>query len=426
MNTVLRNRCVWVTLALAPLVYRAVEWNWSTARSVEQRQAEAGRVLFEHVWTARDPLAPAGDGLGPVFNAHSCVACHKQGGAGGGGPREANVTTYVIRSDDRRNPTRQGVVHTQATRSEFQETLAHVDPLLPRQFPQGGSQFPELVAVNIDGLQTRGGVHLSQRQTPALFGARLIDALPERVLIAQERKQRLRWGFPAEADNRLPVGRVLRLADGRVGRFGWKAQTASLADFVQAACANELGLGNPGQAQPASLARPDAAAPGWDLTLEQCNQLTEFIRSLPAPRQQTATDATLAASLRAGERAFHRIGCADCHVPNLDEATGIYSDLLLHPMGQELEGDGDYNDPPLDTPGFAKDQGPRPAEWRTPPLWGVADSAPYLHDGRAATLQDAITLHRGQGTESANRYGALPAANREALILFLQSLRAPR
>ncbi len=66
-----------------------------------------------------------------------------------------------------------------------------------------------------------------------------------------------------------------------------------------------------------------------------------------------------------------------------------------------------------------------PSEWRTPPLWGVADSGPYLHDGRAATLADAIKLHAGQATSSANRFTSLSDVQQEEVIAFLNTLRAP-
>ena len=64
-------------------------------------------------------------------------------------------------------------------------------------------------------------------------------------------------------------------------------------------------------------------------------------------------------------------------------------------------------------------------EWRTPPLWGVADSAPYLHDGRAATLEEAIKLHTGQGAASAARFNGLNQAQQLQLVAFLKTLRAP-
>jgi len=91
------------------------------------------------------------------------------------------------------------------------------------------------------------------------------------------------------------------------------------------------------------------------------------------------------------------------------EASAAVQRPLAARNGEELEGGGDYNDRPLDEPAFDPGTGPLPAEWRTPPLWGVARSAPYLHDGRAPTLEEAIRLHGGQGKDSAHR---LPAWRR--------------
>src|SRR5438034_383107 len=73
-------------------------------------------------------------------------------------------------------------------------------------------------------LQFPRNVHISQRNTPALFGAKLIDDIPEHQIIANERGQRLRMGMAPSSVEDMPVGRALRLADGRIGRFGWKAQ----------------------------------------------------------------------------------------------------------------------------------------------------------------------------------------------------------
>src|SRR5207302_3304626 len=133
-------------------------------------------------------------------------------------------------------------------------------------------------------------IHFSQRNTPALFGAKLIDDIPDREIIAQERRERLRSGLATSDEDNVTVGRALRLAGGRIGKFGWKAQTASLSDFVQAACANELGLGNPTQGQPKSMRKPDYRSPKLDLTDEQCNQLTAFVAALPRPEQRLPED----------------------------------------------------------------------------------------------------------------------------------------
>src|SRR5262249_2240665 len=136
------------------------------------------------------------------------------------------------------------------------------------------------------------GVVISQVNPPALFGARLIDAVPDRTLIAAEKSQRLKWGNAPAGKDELPIGRASRMPDGRVGKFGWKAQTATLSDFVQAACANELGLGNPGQAQPKSLKNPTYTPRGLDLTQEQCDQITAFVASLNEPTERTPDTAT--------------------------------------------------------------------------------------------------------------------------------------
>jgi CxxC motif-containing protein (DUF1111 family) len=232
----------------------------------------------------------------------------------------------------------------------------------------------------------------------------------------------MRWGVANAVDETRPVGRVARLSDRRIGKFGWKGQSASLSDFVQAACANELGLGNPGQAQPRSLAKPGYEPAGLDLTQEQCDQIAAFCASLSRPIERFKDES---AACEPGKRTFNKIGCADCHAPNIGSIDGLYSDLLLHRMGKDLVGGGSYGERPRTVPDLPIVDEPQPGEWRTPPLWGVADSAPYLHDGRAATLEEAIQMHGGQGSSSADRFRALSAPEQAQLIAFLCSLRAP-
>jgi len=330
---------------------------------------------------------------------------------------------FTVRARTPGSKPQEGVVHAFAVK--YQESLSQADPLLPPLVRPTLKQVLTLPNNQNSCNPPPRLVHVSQRNTPALFGAKLIDDLPEREIIAGERSQRLKAGLaPAEVEN-APVGRALRLADGRVGRFGWKAQMASLSDFVQAACANELGLGNPGKAQPRPLSRPEYQAPGPDLTAAQCAQLTAFVASLSRPVERLPQTLAAADEARAGKMVFQAVGCADCHTPNLGPVEAIYSDLLLHRMGATLVGGGSYNDPPPETPEFKPGEGPQPDEWRTPPLWGVADSAPYLHDGRASTLEEAIQLHGGQGAGAAQRYAKLSAAERTQLIAFLKTLRAP-
>jgi CxxC motif-containing protein (DUF1111 family) len=405
-------------LALAPAGFRMLTWRTARHVEVDSDMARAGQTLFNHEWKINDPLANGGDGLGPVFNDISCKACHNQGGVGGAGGLDHNVTAFIVQREGE-TKAREGVVHLKAINS-FEETLAQLHPDLPHA--------PRLPANLLASNSSRNcatpfrfppGIHISERNTPALFGAKLIDEISDRDIIANERKERLNWGLAPSDNETAPVGRAHRLADGRIGRFGWKAQTATLSEFVQAACANELGLSNPGHPQPTPLGKPTYQQRGMDLTLDQCNQLTAFVASLPRPREIESTAPH-------GKQIFADIGCANCHTPNLGSADGIYSDLLLHRMGQPLQGGGSYGQPPPEDPNSKPHDGPLADEWRTPPLWGVADSAPYLHDGRANTLQDAIRLHGGQAARAAHRFASLAPSEQTQLIAFLKTLRAPQ
>src|SRR5262245_17055472 len=202
---------------------RFMMWSGPARAEVDAAAAESGKQLFEHEWTTGDALAGTGTGLGPVFNATSCVACHNQAGAGGGGPVEFNVTTFTIRPVSQGQESREGVVHASATDKQFQETLALVNPGLP---PQSHPLLADLLPVpgcNVRAINFPTGVHISQRNTPALFGANLIDEIPEREIVANERRQRLAAGLATSEVEDVPAGRALLLADGRVGRFGWKA-----------------------------------------------------------------------------------------------------------------------------------------------------------------------------------------------------------
>ena len=126
---------------------------------------------------------------------------------------------------------------------------------------------------------------MGQRNTPSLFGASVIDAIPDAAILANERNQGLKIGMAVLGGEQLPAGRAAKLSRKRVGKFGWKANIGTLSEFVRVACANELGLGNPLQAQPASLSQPEYRPRGLDLTDQQCDQMTAFIASLPRPQE---------------------------------------------------------------------------------------------------------------------------------------------
>jgi CxxC motif-containing protein (DUF1111 family) len=157
---------------------------------------------------------------------------------------------------------------------------------------------------------------------------------------------------------------------------------------------------------------------------------------LPRPAAAAAANHREESTRKAARTLFKSIGCAECHAEKLGAVEGIYSDLLLHAMSPELADTSSYSaflaaDPPAAkvVPAGARAGKPnRPAateEWRTPPLWGLRDSAPYLHDGRAGTIDEAIRLHGGEATASAQRYRQLPHREQSLLQSFLLSLSAP-
>jgi CxxC motif-containing protein (DUF1111 family) len=305
------------------------------------------------------------------------------------------------------------------------------------QFLQTGSRDVPLQRVAFDLLHGGNGNRLSQRQTTALFGAGLIDAIPQRVL--EEAAARKFADYPEI------TGRISPMEKGGVGRFGWKAQLAGLEEFVLTACAVELGLQVPGKEQPPLPHKKEYRAPGLDMNRAECDALVKFIRDLPAPAERRPAHAAAAKYVAEGRELFAAVGCAACHAPNLGQVEGIYSDLLLHDMGEQLSDVGSSYGvlrPAPNGPNSREEvvsSGPRsadpsrqaagpvsPAEWRTPPLWGVRDSAPYLHDGRADTLEAAIAQHGGEADRSRTKFAALKFDERHKLLAFLKTLVAPQ
>jgi CxxC motif-containing protein (DUF1111 family) len=158
---------------------------------------------------------------------------------------------------------------------------------------------------------------------------------------------------------------------------------------------------------------------------------------------QNPTHPKQAEYTRSGKALFATVGCATCHTPKLGDVEGIYSDLLLHDLGPGLTDAGSsygiFQPNPQPTP--QKDPKPdqivktvakksqavvaEAQEWRTPPLWGVRDSGPDLHDGRATTLEQAIALHGGEAEESTKKFNALSLQERQKLLAFLKTLVAP-
>lgn len=432
----------------------------------DEAQVARGRELFARVWQPQRPDAEHGDGLGPLFNARSCAECHKQGGPGGGGPNENNVQIIGMPSNRTANPFSDSptgetsrpasledsqrrrlfsnlepgktaiVLHRFADGEEYEvwrnmRVLMTNPQLQRREQVSAYARTTALTAiadagdVRIAGIRNPDGrqvelaisINLEERNTPPLFGVGQIESITINDILKT-----------AAAQPQTVRGRPALLPDGRIGKFGWKAQTATLADFNENACAVELGLETPRFAQPKPpfvKRRPGAKSPmersprGLDMTADEVTALTLFTASLPAPRQTVGSDVS---EIALGEAIFAKIGCAQCHVRDVGNTRGIYSDLLLHDLG--ASGTVYYGEQRLDLAGGLF-MPARPGEFRTAPLWGVADSAPYMHDGRAVTLIGAIKAHQLQGEPAARAFSQLEYPDQQQLLTFLGSLRAP-
>jgi CxxC motif-containing protein (DUF1111 family) len=266
-------------------------------------------------------------------------------------------------------------------------------------------------------------------QPTALFGAGWVDLISDRAILRNARNRTVGTvarELALKFDD-IPVGRVRRVAGG-VGKFGWKGQFAKLEEFVAAACANELGLGTPSTEQAKPLNAPiQTVAP--DLDRKQFRSLVAFVKTLPKPVEVIPEQSAEREAAVRGKDLFAKVGCAVCHIPDVGGVKGIYTDFLLYTLDDPPPpgGAGSYAPPPppqLELPSRPDDE-PRPEEWKTPALWGVADSAPYLHDGSAPTLRDAIIRHRGDAKSVLGKYQALNASDQGDVITFLGTLKAP-
>ncbi len=336
----------------------------------------------------------AEEGLGPAFNGTSCAGCHNSPGIGGIAP------VAEVRAAGR------GPGGAFVPLDPSGETLFHLFSI-PNHACQ--PQIPADAAV------------IARRVPIPLFGAGLIEAIPDAAILALADPDDLnRDGI----SGRAAMVRDLATGQMRVGRFGWKAQHASLLAFGADAYRNEMGITN--DLFPTELAvGVDAARMRLCDPIPDPEDIREpatrrrgidnfesFMKLLaPLPRDVSANTAL-------GENLFHAIGCASCHTPALStgpssnplfdrKVVELFSDLLLHDVGT---GDGIAQ-------GAAA-----PHEIRTPALWGLRFRRPLLHDGSAATIADAIRRHAGEALESARRAGQLSAVEFEALLAFLRSL----
>ncbi len=390
---------------------------WAPRASAEEKAK--GMELFEHEWQVHDPIAK-GDGLGPVFNGKSCVGCHFQGGVGGGGANQHNVVSFELLPTKDRPQLKGGLIHAFAVENKYTEklgTLRSMFPVIPGSVRVEGNC--QVLIHDFDPLRTESV------NSTALFGAGWVDRLSGKTihqLGLRKSVTKVTKEIVGEFGGIMP-GRPRVLPDGRIGKFGWKAQFASLEDFVAAACANEIGLGNPVMEQATPIGHNYPSVPA-DLDRKQFRHLVAFVDTLPRPIEFKSEDAGEAAVAAEGRVLFGKVGCVSCHTPEIGGLEQVYSDFLLHRLDDRTAGGDGYST--RETPQVPLPEAfPLPEEWKTPPLWGVADSAPYFHDGGSPTLESAISRHHGDAETVQEAYKQLSAFQQKAIVAFLKTLRAP-
>ena len=352
------------------------------------------------------------DGLGPIFNNQSCVSCHSQ-------PVVAGAITP-------------GGASTVLETRFGKLTNGQFDPLTS----EGGTLLHQMALAPFaqDTIPSDANVVASRKTTPT-FGLGLIEAIPDAAIEANAHHPPVD-GVTGRAA--ILTDSVTQLVGGNVvGRFGWKCQESTLLAFSADAELNEMGVTNrffttdlaPGgnqatliQAEPNGMTPTtlqdlpaNPALPESPTNKDDIARFTDFLQ-LNAPPPVVP----LTPQAQRGQALFAAVNCIACHKPSMQTGPStvsvalafqnvpLYSDLLLHRMGALADG--------------IAQAAAQPDEMRTAPLWGLRARSPFLHDGRASTILQAILMHDGEARVIRDRFANLSEVQKNAIIAFLESI----
>lgn len=397
----------------------------------------------------------ANNGLGPRFNSNQCLSCHSQPNPGGSSPaRNPQIEVATLNEAKNTVPwfiTRNGPVREARFKRNPNGTgdgEVHDDFVITGRTDAPGCNIaqPDFLPAGDPLTGQRGNSNIIFRIPTPLFGAGLIEAIPDSAILANmasDAAMKSTLGISGHANAHLS-GNVNRSAnDGTITRFGWKAQNKSLLMFAGEAYNVEMGISNqlfpqerdetPGclfNATPEDTLNftttPPATGNSNTAVISDIEAFANFMRMLAPPTPAPATPST-----ESGRSTFAKIGCAQCHTPSLttgkmiasgsstipsaalsNQTANLYSDLLVHHLGEGLA-DG------------ITQGGAGPDEFRTAPLWGVGQRVFFLHDGRTTNLIEAIRAHRSRGSEAnkvIERFNKLSTQEQQEIVDFLRSL----
>ena len=406
-----------------------------------RRQHTVGNSFFNQNWVASPASTTSRDGLGHLFNARSCSACHVRDGRAAP-PKKGEISlglvmrislpgrlntggpvpdpAYGLQLSERALPGLKPEGHVQVRYEEVGGTFPDGEPFSLRR--------PTYDIVDLGAGPLSPDTKFSPRVAPAVHGLGLLAAVDDETLRAQ--------ADPNDLDGDGISGKVNMVWDyeGKklvTGRFGWKANQPSLRQQTAGAFVGDLGITSPlfpDENHTTSYAElhkfvsmPNDEQP--ELTAKILQRVTAYLQTLAPPARRDVSDP----AVRQGQRLFAAMKCASCHTPELktgdfhqlaelrNQTIRPYTDLLLHDMGAGLaDGREDFE---------ASGQ-----EWRTPPLWGIGlqervnGHTTLLHDGRARNLTEAILWHGGEAEISRERFLNSTREERSALLSFLESL----
>ncbi len=420
----------------------------------EEEEFKLGNALFRKFWVSSPSSTQASDGLGPLFNARACQSCHLKDGRGHPPEGAADATSMFLRlarpartAEERQaiadlkavnfpDPTYGGQLQDLAVPGLAAEGRMIIDYTEETVTLAGGETVslrkPRYSVADLAYGPLDPETTFSPRIANPMIGMGLIQAIAAEDILARV--------DPDDRDGDGISGRAARARDHRtgelkLGRFGWKAQNASVRDQSSSAFKGDLGISTPDTphhagdctaAQEQCLAMPngvqkrlgDTEAPDPVLDL-----VTFYSENLAPPARRGIDDGTVLK----GKSLFYASGCVACHTPKYVTSRKAenkahrfqliwpHSDFLLHDMGEGLadgQAVGDANG----------------REWRTQPLWGIGLTETvnghtfFLHDGRARNLTEAVLWHGGEAQGARDRFAALEPDDRKALIAFLESL----
>jgi CxxC motif-containing protein (DUF1111 family) len=367
-----------------------------------------GKRLFERNWVSAPSSTKSDDGLGPLYDAPSCAACHVLDPHG---PVDETSTPpgMVIRLGNGQgepDPVYGAQLQTRGVAGQTPEANPDIEWVA-----KGDLRVAKITLYGLGYGPLARDTRMSLRRAPSIKGAGLLAQIPDSEILAHADSEDSNHDGIAGHAPWVTVGgkRVL-------GRFGWKATQPDLPAQIATAFSRDIGLSTRLHADPwgdctpyqrACRAGPHGSEDGEP---EVANALFDlvvaYVAALPAPRP--AESAT-------GEKLFADVGCGACHATlHLANGTPVpaYTDLLLHDMGGDLadgieEGSADS------------------WFWRTAPLWDVTGSLKIgglLHDGRARNVEEAVEWHGGEAAATRTRFRALTPSDKAALVAFVSGL----